>query len=78
MPKILEVNGFKFYFWSKEGDEPPHVHIKKGDGNAKFWLIPEIKEKYSYGFTVREKRDIRDIINDNLETLINHWNEFFR
>ncbi len=53
MPKILQVDGFKFYFWPREGGEPPHIHVKKGNGNAKFWLIPEIKEKYSYGFTVR-------------------------
>ena len=54
------------------------MHVYKGDGIAKIWLEPEIKWEYSKGFTVRERRDIERLINKNFETLIDHWNEFFR
>ena len=77
MPKILEVNGYKFYFWSEEGNELPHIHVRKGDGKAKIWLEPEIKWEYYKDFTVREQRDIRRLINKNYEYLINQWHEFF-
>jgi len=62
MPTILEINGYKFKFYSNENDEPPHVHISKADGSSKYWLEPIAEEVYSYGFTLRERRDIRNYI----------------
>src|SRR5687768_10569650 len=54
MPKVFEINGYRFSFYSNENDEPPHVHINKGNGTAKYWLLPKIYEVYSYGFKLRE------------------------
>ena len=78
MPTVLEVNGYKFKFFSNESDEPAHIHITRGDGNAKYWLLPDCKEDYSYGFTVRERRDIRNLVIVNRQQLINKWNEYFK
>ena len=58
MPRILDINGYKFSFYSNENKEEPHIHIKKGGGNAKIWLEPEVEEEYSYGFTTNERRKI--------------------
>ena len=77
MPTIFEQDGYKFRFYSNENDEPPHVHIMKGDGNAKYWLTPKVLEAYSYAFTVRERRDIKKIVRENQKTFITTWNEFF-
>lgn len=77
MPTVLEKNGYRFKFFSNESYEPPHIHITKGNGNSKFWLIPDCVEDYSYEFTVRERRDIRDIVLENRELFINKWNEYF-
>lgn len=76
MPIVLRINGYIFWFFSNENNEPPHIHVKKGDGTAKWWLEPEIIEEYSYGFTVRERRDIKNIVQDKVEFLIKKWNEF--
>lgn len=38
MPTLLRVESFRFFFFSNEGQEPPHVHVSKGDGVAKVWL----------------------------------------
>jgi len=40
MPTLLRVEGFRFFLFSNEGQEPPHVHVSKGDGVAKLWLAP--------------------------------------
>lgn len=77
MPKVLDINGYKFSFYSNENNELPHVHISKGGGNAKIWLEPEVEEEYFYGFTIKEKRDIRKLIKNNEEYLINEWHEKF-
>lgn len=40
------IEGFSFYFFSNENNEPRHVHVRKGDGMAKFWLDPlELAER---------------------------------
>jgi len=40
MPTLLQVEGFRFFIYSNERQEPAHVHVEKGDGEAKFWLEP--------------------------------------
>ena len=40
MPTLLQAEGFRFFFYSNERQEPPHVHVEKGDGEAKLWLQP--------------------------------------
>ena len=78
MPTVLVVQGYKFKFFSNENNELPHVHITMADGNAKYWLVPDCSEEYSYGFSVRERRDIKEFVNTNRNFLIQKWNEYFR
>ena len=40
MPTVLRLGPFRFFFFSNEGTEPPHVHVERGDGHGKFWLDP--------------------------------------
>ena len=77
MPNVLFINGFRFFFYSNENDEPAHVHITKGNANGKVWLEPNIAIAYMYGFTNAEQKNIMEIIGDNYATLINKWNEYF-
>ena len=38
MPTVLRVDGYRFYFFSREGQEPPHIHVEQAERYAKFWL----------------------------------------
>ncbi|HEX5325484.1 MAG TPA: DUF4160 domain-containing protein [Acetobacteraceae bacterium] len=38
MPTVARVGGFRIYFHSHEGTEPPHVHIDHGGATPKVWL----------------------------------------
>jgi hypothetical protein len=40
MPTLLNLEGFRFFFYSDERNEPVHVHVEKGDGVAEFRLRP--------------------------------------
>ena len=41
MPTALRISGFRFFFYSLEGAEPPYIlHVEHGDRMAKFWLEP--------------------------------------
>lgn len=38
MPNIYEEHGLRFYFFSNERNEPPHIHVTDEESVAKFWL----------------------------------------
>ncbi|MBI4712035.1 MAG: DUF4160 domain-containing protein [Planctomycetes bacterium] len=40
MPTVLRIRGYRFFFFSNEGNEPPHIHVESGENYAKFWLEP--------------------------------------
>jgi hypothetical protein len=40
VPTVLLWRGYRFFFWSGDRGEPPHVHVRKGSGEAKIWLDP--------------------------------------
>jgi len=77
MPVVLRINGYRFYFFSNEGNEPKHVHIEKAEANGKIWLMPKIEPEYFYGFSTNEIKEIKKIVSDNLELLKNAWDEYF-
>lgn len=45
MPKaLLDFLGYKFFFWSNENAEPPHIHVCKGQQTSsatKFWITAD-------------------------------------
>lgn len=51
VPTLLVFGGLRFFFFSNEGMEPPHVHVEAGDGAAKFWLEPAVELAFSVGMT---------------------------
>jgi len=61
MPTVLRVRRYRFYFFSNEGEEPPHIHVKAAEDQAKFWLDP-IALASNYGFKVHELTEIARII----------------
>ena len=77
MPTLLRLNGFRFFFYSNENNEPIHVHVNKADANGKIWLEPSISIEYLSGFTKSEEREILEIVDANVNNFKNKWNEYF-
>ena len=76
MPTVLRVGRFRFYFFSNESQEPPHIHIKAAENEAKFW-IDRIGLASNYGFRARELSEIEEIIREHRTRLMEVWNEYF-
>lgn len=76
MPTVLRIHGFRFFFYSNEGNEPPHIHVEKGDANGKYWLEP-ISTAYSYRFTPAELRKIEQILFERKGSFKQKWYEYF-
>lgn len=75
MPTILRKNGFSFFFYSNE-HRPIHVHVEKGDGDAKFNLEPLVELVESHGLKTRELSDAEEIINEHLQQIIEAWKAY--
>ena len=76
MPTVLKVRGYRFFFFSSEKGEPPHVHVEKNEASAKIWLNPVILQK-STGFKPHEINDILKLTQQNAEKLEETWHEYF-
>jgi hypothetical protein len=76
MPTVLRVGGFRFFFYSSDRNEPPHIHVEKDNNTAKFWLTP-IRLQDSHGFSRKELNKILSIIEENIELILGRWNEYF-
>ena len=77
MPKLSINEGpYRFFFYSDEGNEPPHVHVRRDKNVAKFWLDPVQLEK-SGGFPNHEINSIRKIVEEHETLFLEEWHEFF-
>ena len=76
MPVIYRYNGFVFFFYSSDRKERMHVHVRKGDGVAKFWLEP-VELFRSAGFRPAQLSEIRASIEQNHENFIQQWERYF-
>ena len=77
MPEIFRFFGFSFFFYSRE-HEPLHVHIEGKGGMAKFDLEDnEFVPKTVYNIKKKDLNNIKQVIDDNKDIIIKHWNEYF-
>lgn len=74
MPTVLRVGRYRFFFFSNEGQELPHIHVKSGGDEAKLWLDPVVLEA-NYGFNARELNEIERLVEEHRELFLEAWHE---
>jgi hypothetical protein len=77
MPTVSRVSGFRFFFYSMEGSEPPQIHVEQGDRVAKFWLEP-VSLAESHGFRTHEVNRLRALVIEHRLSFLEAWNARFR
>ncbi|BDQ02335.1 DUF4160 domain-containing protein [Ignavibacterium sp.] len=81
MPTILFINGWRFFFYSNELNEPIHIHFQKGEKEGKYWLLTkefDVKEAYTYKLNQKDKREVKKIIFEYFELIEKEWNKFHK
>jgi hypothetical protein len=76
MPTVIRIGRFRFYFFSNEREEPPHIHVKAAEDEAKFWLDPA-ELASNFGFSSSELNEIGRLVQDNERLFLEAWNEHF-
>ena len=76
MPTVMRIGSFRFYFYSHEPNEPPHIHVDQGDATIKVWLDSGEVAK-SRGFRAHEINDILKLVANHRDALTEAWHEYF-
>jgi hypothetical protein len=76
MPTVLRSGPYRFYFYSHEPNEPPHIHVDRDDLSAKFWLDP-VQLGANFGFRAHELREIQSLVVSFGTKFLEAWSEFF-
>lgn len=76
MPTVLRIGAFRFYFFSHEPNEPPHIHVDRGEATIKVWLDP-VEVAKSRGFRAHEIGGIVAMVEENKVRLHEAWHEYF-
>ena len=77
MPTVPRVGAFRFHFYSDEGAEPAHIHVRTPDGEWKFWLNP-ISLASASGVKPHEAREIERLVFAHHSVLLSAYHEFRR
>jgi Domain of unknown function (DUF4160) len=78
MPVVFRYEGFRFFFYSNEGSprEPIHIHVGRGDGEAKFWINP-VSLADSDGFNARTLHMLANLVEQNRGLIERTWYDYF-
>ena len=76
MPRVCSYVGHRVFFYSNEGQEPPHVHVQQASSDAKFWLKPVVFERSS-GFSDPELNWIKKQIEARATKIVRACNDHF-
>jgi hypothetical protein len=75
-PTVVRDGPFRLFFFSRE--EPRiHVHVAHPDGEAKFWLTPNVHVATATGLTARQLVDAQAVVEVHLEEIQDAWNRHF-
>ncbi|QWC57334.1 DUF4160 domain-containing protein [Erythrobacter sp. 3-20A1M] len=76
MPTVLRIGPYRFYFFSNEGDEPPHIHVDRDAATAKV-LLEGVELARSRGLRQKEINAILGIIAEHRAGLTEAWHDYF-
>ena len=76
-PTVFREGPFRFFFFSRE--EPRrHVHVSSADGEAKFWLEPEIELARNHRLSDQDLTRIRALRLAREDEIRDAWDSHFR
>lgn len=76
MPTVQRVGAHRFFFFSNEGQEPPHIHVESAEKYATFWLSPVTLAR-AVSYNASELRRLRALVDENAADFLESWREHF-
>ena len=76
MPTVIREGPYRFFFVSLDREEPPHIHVRRENNVAKFWLDP-IALQRTGGFSRAELTTIAQLVAEHRDLFLERWYDFF-
>lgn len=75
-PTVFREGAFRFFFFSRE--EPrKHIHVSHTDGEAKFWLEPQVEAAMNQGLSQKQMGEALHLVQIHEEEIRNAWRIHF-
>jgi hypothetical protein len=75
-PTVFRQGAFRFFFFSRE-EHRMHIHVTHTDGEAKFWLEPQIDLAMNQGLSKKQINEASLLVQDHYEEIIHAWRSYF-
>lgn len=75
-PTVFRHRSYRFYFFSKE-EKRAHVHVTCPDGEAKYWLEPEVALANSVGLSKQQVSQIEKLVKEHRDEIKSAWKKYF-
>jgi len=76
MPTVLRIGPYRFFFVSLDRDEPAHIHVRRENMVAKFWVDP-VALQQAGGYSRAELNTVASLVQEHRELFLESWYEFF-
>jgi Domain of unknown function (DUF4160) len=75
-PTVAKYGAFRFFFFSRE-ESRAHVHVEHPDGEAKYWLQPEIELATSTKLNAQQLKEAKEYVVLHSQEMLNAWQSHF-
>lgn len=76
MPTVLTDGPYAFVFFSSDGGEPLHIHVKRDRLIIKVWLDP-LHVASNRGFSQHEVNEVLRLVAKHEVQIREAWNDYF-
>jgi hypothetical protein len=75
-PTVFREGPYRFYFFSRE-ERRAHIHVSHPNGEAKFWLEPEIELAVNFGLSARHVATAKRLVREHENEIRTAWRRHF-
>ena len=75
-PTVFRDGPFRFFFFSRE-ESRLHIHVQSPDGEAKFWIEPEIELARNYELSDQDLSRALHLVLDHEQEIRDAWRSHF-
>ncbi len=75
-PPVFRHGPFRFFFFSRE-EERLQIHVQSADGEAKFWIEPEIELARNYQLSPQDLSRVLELIVEHEQEIRDAWHRHF-
>jgi hypothetical protein len=75
-PTVFKYKNYRFLFFSRE-ETRIHIHVTSPEGEAKFWITPEVRLAKNFGFSQNQISELEKVVEEHKNDIENAWREHF-